>query len=219
MGPVEKIAREIRYASGLARVFWRIREIKSDSDVLICDDFEAAADRFADHTALVFEGASYTYRQLDALANRFAAWGLAHGVKRGDAVALMLPNRAEYVPAWAGLAKIGAAAALINNNLTGAALAHCVSISGARHVVTDMDTLPAFDTIRAGLARPVTVWVIDAHGDLGAENRQPLDLKQPPLAPERPPRSLRAGIKAADTALYIYTSGTTGMPKAAKARM
>jgi fatty-acyl-CoA synthase len=44
----------------------------------------------------------------------------------------------------------------------------------------------------------------------------PWTLKEPKLAPERPPAFRRAGIKADDVALYIYTSGTTGMPKAAK---
>ncbi len=219
MGPFarfwERIAREFRFAIGLARLFWRIREIAPDSETLICDDFETAVDKFAGHTALVFEGAHYTYRQLDALANRFAAWGQAQGLARGDTIALLLPNRAEYVPAWIGAAKIGVAAALINNNLTGAALAHCLSISGASHVITDSESLAAFDTIRAGLARPLILWVIDAKGELG-ENRRALDLKHPRLPPERPNRSLRAGLKARGTALYIYTSGTTGMPKAAK---
>src|SRR5262245_57291786 len=129
MNPLARIAREIKFLNGLGRTLWRVRKIAPDSDELICDDFEDAVDKFADHTALVFEGERYTYRQLDALANRFAAWADAQGVQRGDTVALLLPNRAEYVPAWVGLAKIGAAAALINNNLTGAALAHCLSIS------------------------------------------------------------------------------------------
>ncbi len=215
MSPWAQIAREIRFLSGVGRLFWRIREIAPDSDALICDDFEDACDRFADHTALVFEGERFTYRQLDTLANRFAAWGLAAGLKQGDTVALLLPNRAEYVPAWMGLAKIGAAAALINNNLTGAALAHCLSISGASHVITDAESVAAVGTIRAGLARPLIYWVIDAEGALG-ESQRALDLKEPKLAPERPPRALRAGLKSRDAALYIYTSGTTGMPKAAK---
>ncbi|MCA8885792.1 MAG: hypothetical protein KDA35_04155, partial [Hyphomonadaceae bacterium] len=70
MGPLKRIAREIRYLDGLARTLWRVRKIDPDSDVLICDDFEEAVDKFADHTALIFEGERYTYRQLDALANR-----------------------------------------------------------------------------------------------------------------------------------------------------
>lgn len=215
MGVAARLAREFRFLRGLGRTLWAVRKIKPDSDVLICDDFETAVDRFSDHTALIFEGERYTYRQLDTLANRFAAWADAQGVQRGDTVAILLPNRAEYMPAWAGLAKIGASAALINNNLTGAALAHCLSISGATHVITDRETITAIDTIRAGLARPLTYWVIDAPQDL-SEDRRALDLKEPKLAPERPSRDRRAGLKASDVAMYIYTSGTTGMPKAAK---
>ena len=214
MGLVARIAREIRFLDGLGRTLWSVRKIDPDSDVLICDDFEHAVDQFTDHTALVFEGERYTYRQLDALANRFAAWGGAQGLKPGDTVALFLPNRAEYVPAWMGLAKIGVASALINNNLTGAALAHCLSISGADHVITDTETVEAISTIRAGLARPLTYWLIDA--EAGCDTHRKLDLKTPVMAPERPLRARRAMLKSRDVALYIYTSGTTGMPKAAK---
>ncbi|HYD88652.1 MAG TPA: long-chain-acyl-CoA synthetase [Vitreimonas sp.] len=209
-----RLAREVRFLDGLARTLWSVRKIDPDSDVLICDDFEQAVDKFADHTALVFEGERYTYRQLDALANRFAAWGDALGLKAGDTVALFLPNRAEYVPAWMGLAKIGVAAALINNNLTGTALAHCLSISNADHVITDSETAPAAETIRAGLPRPLTYWLID--GEAGQSAHKAIDLKTPKAAPERPPPSRRAGLKSRDVALYIYTSGTTGLPKAAK---
>jgi fatty-acyl-CoA synthase len=200
---------------GLARTLWAVHKIDPDSDVLVCDDFEEAVDKFADHTALVFEGEHYTYRQLDALANRFAAWADAQGLKAGDTVALLLPNRAEYVPAWIGLAKLGIASALINNNLTGAALAHCLSISNASHVITDTESLAASETIRAGLPRPLTYWVIDTDFSQ-APDRHALDLKEPKLAPERPAKARRTGLKARDVALYIYTSGTTGMPKAAK---
>lgn len=216
MGPVERLRRELKFVTKLARTLWRVREIEPDANVLICDDFEAAVDKYESHTALLFENERFTYRQLDALANRFAAWADAQGLKAGDTVALLLPNRAEYVPAWLGLAKLGIATALINNNLTGAALAHCLSLSNADHVITDGESIDAVETIRAGLARPLTYWLIDADTQTGTENRRALNLKQPPLAPERPPKSRRTGLKSKDVALYIFTSGTTGMPKAAK---
>src|SRR5262245_44956755 len=139
MGLAARIAREIRFLNGLARTLWAVRKIDPESDVLICDDFEAAVEKFADHTALIFEGERLTYRQLDALANRFAAWADTQELQSRDSVALLLPNRSEYVPAWMGLAKVGVATALINNNLTGSALAHCLSISGANHVITDSE--------------------------------------------------------------------------------
>jgi fatty-acyl-CoA synthase len=215
MGPLKRLAREVRFLDGLARALWSVRKIAPDSRVLVCDDFEDAVDKYADHTAMLFEGERYTYRQLDALANRFAAWADTQGLKTGDTVAVLLPNRAEYISAWIGLTKLGIAAALINNNLSGAALAHCLSISNADHVITDNEGLAATETIRAGLARPLKYWVIDADFPQAAD-RLALDLKEPKLAPERPPAFRRAGIKADDIALYIYTSGTTGMPKAAK---
>src|SRR5690606_40665780 len=134
------------------RTLWRVRKVDPNSEVLICDDFEQAADRFSDRIAVVFEGRSFTYRQLDEISNRFAVWADRLGLQRGETVALLLPNRAEYIPAWMGMAKLGIATALINNNLTGAALTHSLSISGADHVITDPESLAAVDTIRAGLA-------------------------------------------------------------------
>ena len=113
MNPLARLAREIKFVRGLFRTLWRVRKIAPDSPFLICDDFEEAVDKFADHTALVFENERLTYRDLDGIANRFAAWGDAQGLKPGDTVALLLPNRSEYVPAWMGLAKIGVATALI----------------------------------------------------------------------------------------------------------
>lgn len=215
MNVAARIAREIRFLNGLARTLWAVREIKPESPVLVCDDFETAVDEFADHTALVFEGERYTYRQLDGIANRFAAWADEQGLKAGDTVALLLPNRAEYIPAWVGLSKLGIASALINNNLTGAALAHCLSISGASHVIADAESVEAIETICAGLPRALTYWLIDGADNLGAQHRA-LNLKEPRVAPERPSATRRAGLTANDVALYIYTSGTTGMPKAAK---
>ena len=138
---VARLKREWRYLTGLARTLARVRSIKPTSRNLICDDLEAAADRWRERPALSFEGAALTYGELDALANRYAHWALAQGIGRGETVALILPNRLEYLPIWYGLTKVGVAAALINNQLTGAALAHCLNISGAGHCLVDDQTL------------------------------------------------------------------------------
>jgi fatty-acyl-CoA synthase len=216
MWPFSRIARETKFLSGLLRTLMAVRSIDHGSRDLICDDFERAVDKYADHTAIIFEDQTVTYRQLEALANRFAGWAEDAGVKRGETVALFLPNRIEYVAAWMGLAKRGVAAALINTNQAGAALLHSLSISGAEHVIADETCLDAFGTLRAGLARPLTLWLIDAPPALERGDIRRLDLRAPPLPPARPNRAVRAGITAGDVALYIYTSGTTGMPKAAK---
>ncbi len=198
-----KLKREWRYLSGLIRTLSRIRSISPQSRNLICDDLERAADRWRGRTAIRFEGASLTYGELDAQADRFAHWALAEGLKPGEVVAILLPNRLDYLPLWFGLTKVGVVAALINNQLSGAALAHCLAISGAALCVTDETTTEALEGVSAGLERSVTRWSI---GDLGRGGG----------SLPRPSRAIRRDLRARDTALLIYTSGTTGLPKAAR---
>ena len=62
-------------------------------------------------------------------ANRYARWALAQGIAKGDVVALLMPNRADYLAIWLGITRIGGVVALINTNLTGAALAHCLAVA------------------------------------------------------------------------------------------
>ena len=198
-----ELKREWRYLSGLIRTLARIRSISPQSRNLICDDLERAADRWRGRTAIRFEGASLTYGELDTLADRFAHWALAQDLKPGDVVAILLPNRLDYLPLWFGLTKVGVIAALINNQLSGAALAHCLAISGAARCVTDETTSEAFEAVSRDQHRPVKRWSI---GDLNSGGGT--------LA--RPSRAIRRDLRARDTALLIYTSGTTGLPKAAR---
>ncbi|HEX7761382.1 MAG TPA: long-chain-acyl-CoA synthetase [Caulobacteraceae bacterium] len=207
-----RLKREWRFLQGLFRTLGRVRSIAADSTNLICDDLEAAVDRWRDRCAITFEGASLTYGELDAAANRYAHWAQNQGIHRGDVVALFMPNRLEYLPIWYGLSKVGVATALINNQLTGQTLAHCLNISGARHCLVDADTWPAFEAARSLLALDMQEWTLaEAHS--GQRN---LAQTMKGVSNLRPDRSARAGMTARDTALYIFTSGTTGLPKAAR---
>ena len=131
----------------------RAKTVDPTSNQLICDDLEAAVDKHAQRNAVIFEGKATTYAQLDAMANRFAHWAVGRGIKRGDTVALFMPNRTEYIAVWFGLSKVGVATALINSNLTGPSLAHSLTISGAAHLIVDTESQPAFEAIRESLPR------------------------------------------------------------------
>jgi long-chain acyl-CoA synthetase len=50
------------------------------------------AKKFPNHTALIFMGTQITYQELESLVNRFAQALLSLGVKKGDKVAMVLPN-------------------------------------------------------------------------------------------------------------------------------
>jgi len=93
---------------------------------------ETTAARFPEHTAIIFEGRTLNWREFNALANRYASALREIGLVRGDAVALLMENRIEYLAIIAALNKLGITAALVNTNLTGRSLSHCISITSCR---------------------------------------------------------------------------------------
>jgi fatty-acyl-CoA synthase len=208
----ERILRDLKFVRGLRRTLKRVKTIASDSANLACDDLEQAVDHHRDRRAVTFEGRTVTYGEFDQIANRYAHWARGQNLRRGQTVALFMPNRLEYPAIWYGLSKVGVAAALINNQLTGAALRHCLDISGATHVLVDGDTLPALQAVRPDLARTMIVWTLSsAVGDLRDLTKSLKSCSQ-----LRPDRAQREGMTAKETCVYIFTSGTTGLPKAAR---
>lgn len=216
MGLAANIRRDLTFAAGLRRLLQRIKPIALDSDVLICDDFEEAVDKFGDNIALEDETRSLTYRELDAMANRYGHWARNRGLRRSDVVGLVMSNRAEYIAAWMGFAKVGVATALINTNLTGQALAHCLNIAGVAQVVADEDTWRRCEEARPFVTRTMMLWVLGLKEADEVSERRGLDNPVRSGSSVRPQKSVRDGLTNRDTALYIYTSGTTGMPKAAR---
>jgi fatty-acyl-CoA synthase len=211
MGLLERVGREGRYLRGLSGALKAVKSIASDSPNLLCDDWERAVDRHGPRLALSMDGCTLSYAEADALANRVAHWARGLGLEPGDTVAMVLPNRLDYVPLWLGLTKVGVVAALVNYNLQGAALCHCISVAGARHVIADPTTVQAVTAARGRLETPVKLWALG-----GAAADGDLDAALAAASPVRPDRAVRAGLTAGATAMYIYTSGTTGLPKAAK---
>ena len=216
MGLMANIRRDLRFVGGLRRLLKRIKPIQLDSPDLVCDDWEEVVDRFPDNLAVTDERRSLTYRELDALANRYGHWARSRNLRRGDTIALMMMNRADYLAAWIGFSKVGVSTALINTNLTGQPLAHCLNIVGASQVVADDETWRQVETARPYAARTMMLWVLGLNPDDEASERRGLDAGVRGTSGVRPDRSLRAGLTNRDTALFIYTSGTTGLPKAAR---
>jgi len=216
MGLAANIRRDLKFAASLRRLLKRIKPIHLYSDVLVCDDFEEAVDRFGDNIALEDETRSLTYRDLDGMANRYAHWARNRGLRRSDVIGLVMTNRPEFIAAWMGFSKVGIATALINTNLTGQALAHCLNIAGVSQVVADEETWRQCEEARPFVTRTMMLWVLGLKGEQETSERRGLDNAVRGGSSVRPPRSVRDGLTNRDTALYIYTSGTTGLPKAAR---
>jgi fatty-acyl-CoA synthase len=189
----------------------RISKIKPDSPHTVADILERWARDRPDNVSIVFEDKTYTYRDLEENARRYAHWARSLGLKHGDVVALLMENRPEYIFAWSGLIKLGVTVALINTNLRERALAHSLTISGAKHVVLGSELADNYATALDDLAEKPTVWATG--GKVQGSNDLDQTLAQQPVTAL--PADIRAGMKARDKCFYIYTSGTTGLPKAA----
>jgi fatty-acyl-CoA synthase len=171
---------------------------------------ERAAER-GDAPALVSERECLSYEGLVRRANQYARWAVAQGIGKGECVGLLMPNRPEYMAIWLGITQAGGVVALLNTNLTGAALAHCINLVAPQHLIVDAELIDSLATALQELATPATVWV---DGGNHASFRR-LDREIEQHAPEQLSEAERRAVTIEDRALYIYTSGTTGLPKAA----
>jgi len=119
---------------------------------------ERLADRFGAAPALLSTDSALSYRSLAELCNRYARWGLAQGLARGDVVCLVMANCPEYVAIWLGLSRIGVSVSLINTNLTGELLTHSINIVAPRCVIVGATLCDAVRDVQARLAPSVECW-------------------------------------------------------------
>ena len=211
MGFINNLKRDWTTLSGLRTLLANGADIHPDSLNVVADDLEASVDRHKANIAFRFEGQIMTYGELDALANQIAHWALGQGLKAGDAIALFMENRPEYVAVWYGLSKIGVVSGLINHNLSGEGLAHCVNIADAKAVIMGADQAKQIASAKPHLTGTPAFWALGEQAD--TQNLQTALESQPTT---RPDRSYREHLRGKDICLYVYTSGTTGLPKAAK---
>lgn len=208
---IERLRSEYLYAMGALRILGRVSPIIKNRTRTFPDVLDELAERFADNVALLDDHRQLTYRQLLARSNQYARWAQAAGIGKGDAVALMMHNQPEYLAVWMGVVRVGGVCALINTNLTGAALAHCLNIVGARHVVVGADLIGAYETAEALLTESPQAWV----SGRTSSGRERIEYVLEQFPGEALPRAELPELTIDDPALYIYTSGTTGLPKAA----
>jgi fatty-acyl-CoA synthase len=170
---------------------------------------EELAETRGDAPALLSAHECLTYRALDDRANRYARWALEQNLGKGEAVCLIMPNRPEYLAIWLGISKVGGVVSLINTNLRGAALAHCLDIVKPQHIIVASELCGEVRAALAPMASPPKIW---SHG---SDDFVRIDRVIEKLPGGRLTEAERRGVTIADRALHIYTSGTTGLPKAA----
>src|ERR1700681_1343776 len=117
------------------------------------------ADRYGDAPALLSDRESFTYRELAARANCYARWSVAQGIQKGDTVCLLMPNRPKYMAIWLGITRVGGVVALLNGNLAGPSLAHCINSAAPRHLIVAMELIDRLAAVRQDLAGAPKMWI------------------------------------------------------------
>ena len=177
---------------------------------------EDNAKRFARHNAVIFEGKTLTWLELNHLANRYAHSFSARGLQRGDSASLLMENRIEFLATLIALNKLGVTAALINTNLTGRPLVHCIKVSRSKICIFGEERQQAISKVlrSAGMKGIQDYLFVPDSGDKTCPKwAHDLDKESASQSLDNPTSTHETTL--ADTALYIFTSGTTGLPKAA----
>lgn len=191
---------------------------------------------YPDKAALIFAQNTITYREMDALVNRLAAALQQLGVRKGDRVALYMPNCPQMVLGYFAIWRLGGIAVPVNIayvarefvyqvHNAGAALALCWDAkwdqvreaaigSGLRHVVLtgleDFATRAWTSFLETGAqAAPLAHHESLFHGEIQLHRLS--DLLRAAAMPAR-----HTPVSPADTAALLYTGGTTGVPKGAQ---
>lgn len=162
--------------------------------------FDARRQEAPDKTAVVVSDRTLSYRELNEHVNGITNALHAAGIGKGDRVALLLDSSAEYVAALHAVWRLGSVAVPLGPQTKAAKLAHVLSDTGARALLTQASLAPAWTAALAGQAS-LLVW---AHGETDALPwPQPTSDATPTAGP----------ASASDLATLLYTSGTTGVPK------
>jgi len=177
----------------------------------------ARAKEQGDKVIVLFEEQRITYAQLNERVNRVAGGLLGLGVAPAQCVAIMMPNRPEWLYVFFATQKLGTCAVPINIALKGEGLAYLLNHSEARSIVIAWDLLENLAAIRANLGAAIRVIVDTTEAPpgfrlpAGAVALDSLMTEVPaPVATAEP----AVEIDPDAPAVMMYTSGTTGLPKA-----
>ena len=162
-----------------------------------------------DQVAIRFQDRSFTWSELNGRVRRVAAGLVAHGVEKGDRVAILMMNRPEFVEVALAANAVGAIGVPLNFRLAPNEAAYILGHSAAKVVVTDNVLAPLAGAAIAA-ADPAPRLTIVTGADPDADGMVSYDSLLATTA-ELP----YIEIDERDVALIMYTSGTTGRPKGA----
>jgi len=164
-----------------------------------------------DLNALVYFDKEITFRKMHEYIDRFAAALFALGVRKGDRVALMMPNCPEFVYTYYACMKLGAIEVQVDPLYMPSELEFALKDSGAKIIVVADEVVDSLEAVRDQVPLEHVIVSKLSGSDVTGEN-----LWFDELLEKYPPSSPEAEINPKeDVAVLQYTGGTTGTTKAA----
>ncbi|MES0364127.1 MAG: AMP-binding protein, partial [Desulfobacteria bacterium] len=201
-------------------------------EICLPDILDRSAQMFPDNMALLFQGYQVTYAELKEMVDRFATILAGFGIKKGDSVAILLPNLIPCVVAYYAILKIGGVAVMNNPLYSDRELGHQFNDSEAKLLVTldllgnrMIDLRPQtnikeiiYTSIGDYLPFPKSLLfpLVAKKKKLAADVKSAPDVyKWKKLIAGTEPNPPQVSLKFDDVAMYQYTGGTTGVSKGA----
>jgi long-chain acyl-CoA synthetase len=192
------------------------------------------AAKYPDNTALIFFDGKLTYRQLNALVDRFAAGLQQLGLKKGDRVTLYMANCPQFVIAYYAVLRAGGIAVPSNPLYVAREFEHQANDSGAKIAICLSLLYPRVKEARSntGLEHVIVANIKEYFPGLlrllftlakEKKDGHRVDISTDPnthwfqdVLGADSDRSTPVDIAPEDTAVLMYTGGTTGVPKGAQ---
>jgi long-chain acyl-CoA synthetase len=199
-------------------------------EICMPDILDRVSAKFPEKTALIFQGYEVTYAQFKDMVDRFATCLAAFGVKKGDAVAILLPNMIPCVVAYFAVLKIGAITVMNNPLYSDRELEYQFNDAGAKVLVTlDLLGNRMIDLRSSTKIKQIVITSIGDYLPFPKSLLFPLVAKKKKLAADvktapdvfrwkeciakYEPNPPKVKNSFSDVAMYQYTGGTTGVSK------
>lgn len=171
---------------------------------------QRSARQWPERPAVLFRGGALSYRALEERSNRLAHALRALGLKRGDRVAIVSPNRPEIVELECALYKLGLVKVALNSRLAPAELNDALANAEPQAVAAGPQHRAMVQAAAAGLPGLRHFIAFDPSPEEPAHWQD-----YEALLAAQPGTHVREVMQADDLAVLHYTSGSTGKLKAA----
>jgi long-chain acyl-CoA synthetase len=190
-----------RIALRRVRIYWKAVEGPVSLFALLGAGLAADPDGLA----LISADASWTWRTLDDLVGRLAASLIDVGLRPGDRVASLMPNRPELIVHYLACFRAGLVVTPLNYRYTWREVDYALAVSGARVLLAHVEREEDLAGSERVQQLPLGVITYGAKNGAGPAFEDLVE-REPPAASPPPP-------SPAAPAVIFFTSGSTGRPK------